>query len=115
MLDDSLEPATKSEWRKAEETIIIKALAVINNFCPGPEFDVYVATNKGFGKYIYPLAAWVDNPECRFTAGVAFALHCFGIKLLDDIIDRDKPFAPADLIVGSQLCDQAFIDLRSID
>lgn len=103
------------EWNAAEQFLFSQCIAICDSIELPEEFRNYVLSSKGFSKYIYPLSAWVCKPEIRFSTGCAFALHCYGIKLLDDIIDQDQPFTDADLVsAGTAFCNQALSDLGKV-
>ena len=114
---DDLEIADSysSEWATATKRLDSEVSALMEALGITETCTRYINSVRGFPKYIYPLAAWVPNAEIRLKLGVAFSLHCFGVKLLDDIVDDDTFCSPRDLVIGSEFCNRAYVILTEID
>jgi len=102
-----------TEWGDAArdaETAARKLMAEVDT----PEALIETICAKKFAKYIYPMAAWVEDSARRRAVGTAFVIHCWGVKLLDDIIDDDTGYRHPDLAVaGIRLYEHAASILAS--
>jgi hypothetical protein len=63
----------------------------------------YVSTIRGYAKTPYYTTVWVQDEPDRRRLGAAVCAHAVGVKLLDDLVDRDSPVEPRDLVLGVTL------------
>lgn len=91
------------EWKHVEDIVRSDLLRHTTDLNMTPACTAYVQKLRGYHRLPYLTTMWVQDVQLRRSLGVAFGIHCVGIKLLDDLIDQDQEFHPIDLALGSQL------------
>jgi len=104
-----------TESRSALDLMMYEANDVMERMGVSQELVTYVGKRRGTTRKLYPAAAWLRDPKLRLQLGTASCLHCLGIKILDDIIDADTPYANRELMVGTELCGRAYEMMASHD
>lgn len=76
----------------------------------------YLLSMPNICTWFYILGCWLDDADARVGLGYSVAMHCFGIKLLDDIVDDDTPCSHAGLMTaGTLVCDAAHREMVQFD
>ncbi|GGK06702.1 hypothetical protein GCM10010123_40600 [Pilimelia anulata] len=95
--------ALDAEWQRAQAELHRRCAAKLGAVGMSPAGLAYVRRMKGYPRIPYFAALWVRDPELRRELGVAICTHAIGIKLIDDLMDRDQPIEPWDQILGVYL------------
>lgn len=95
------------EWESAATNCTASALEILRQLECGEEVISHVASLRIYPRIPYLCAAWIESATERRELGISVALHCIGLKLLDDFADGDTNIAAVDLVSGGHLITQA--------
>lgn len=88
------------EWQAAQEAVIERCLAILADVGMSEEGLRYVRDMKGYPRIPYFTALWVMDAERRKELGIAVCIHAIGIKLIDDLVDKDQDISHWDQALG---------------
>jgi transposase len=65
--------------------------------------------------WLFVIGVWQNNDEITRGLTHAICMHCFGIRLIDDVIDDDVPCSHGTLsLVGSLLTEAAYVGMAKL-
>jgi hypothetical protein len=95
--------AFDDEWAEAQIVLFERLSTRLAGIGMTPAGLEYVRGMKGYPRIPYFASLWVPDPVQRRDLGIAICTHAMGIKLIDDLMDRDQPIEPWDQILGMYL------------
>jgi hypothetical protein len=108
-------PAFDEEWRQAQALTLADCRRVLSAAGMSRDALAYVMDMKGYPRIPYFAVLWVGDRARRIRLGSAVCMHAIGIKLLDDVLDGDQPFAVSDLMLGVLLIQVSTAELGGHD
>jgi len=68
-----------------------------------PDAYEYALAQRGPQRVPFLSTLWCPDPEIKDVLNRGIALHCLGIELMDDLLDRDTGLDMGDLSIGAYL------------